>query len=225
MALSRIQATSGTDTTFASQCSTTAFASPLINGSIILVAVEFDTGATNSVNSMIDTAGNTYTRILSRNETGVFNLEMWYAQNTHTTASNIVTAHDTSGGVDSVICAEEWTGQGSGNPIDVSISANDTGVPSTALNSGTTTATTNATELIWCAGAVAGSSNTLTPGSGYSNVTQNSTTFSTLGIESKTVASIGTQSGTFTANASGSWCCGVVAILPALVATTAWFTA
>lgn len=211
MAFTRLQSTSGKDVTFASSCFTTAFGSPLTPGSIILVAVEFDTGLTNSVNSVTDTAGNTYTRILSKNEAGVFNLEMWYAINITTTSSNIVHATDTSGGVDSVICAEEWTGESS-SPIDVSVSANDGGAPSTALNSGTTATTSKVNELIWCAGAVAGSANTLTAGAGFSNVTQNSTTFSTLGIESKTVSALGTQSGTFTANTSGSWCCGVVTI-------------
>lgn len=210
MALSRLQATSGVDTTFASSVNAT-FASPLTSGSIILLAWEGDVGAANSANTPTDTAGNTYVRVLSNSVLSTFDLEIWYALNTHTTASNKVTVTDTIGGSDGILVIEEWSGAATSSPTDGSASAGDaTGLSSTP-NSGSFS-TANAADLIWTAAAITLGANDLSAGTGYSNLTQNHTTFSNLGIASKVVAATGSYAGAFTSSAVGSWACGAVAI-------------
>jgi hypothetical protein len=221
MALARVQASSGVNTTFASSVQSAAFASPLTNGSIILVAWEGDgVTSTNVANTPTDTAGNTYVRVSSTLENATFDLEVWYTLNTHTTAANKVTITDTGAGIDSIIAVEEWTGAASVTPVDQQTSATSGASPSTALNSGATSATTNANDLIWVAGAAAISGNHLSLAGSFTNLTQNSTTFSNLGIASQVVSTTGAQTGVMTVSSSSSWCCAVVAIkeAPATVA-------
>lgn len=208
MALTRIQAKSGLNTTFASSVASTAFTSPLTNGSIIMVTVEADAGTANSINTPTDTAGNTYTRQKAVNVVATFELEIWTAQNTHTTASNVVTATDTNGGVDSIIIVEEWTGQATTTFTDGTSSNTGSLSPLTAGN----IVTTNANDFIWVAGVEAVGASDLTAAAGYSNLTQANTTFSNLGICSQIVAATGTYNGGFTSSVGVSWACASIAI-------------
>lgn len=208
MALTLLQTKTGVDTTFASSVASTAFANPLTNGSIILVAWEGDAAtAANSANTPTDTAGNTYVRVISKLVTATFDLEIWYALNTHTTASNVVTITDTIGGSDGIIIVEEWSGNVSSSPTDGSSSNSGTTSPLTAGN----IATTHSNDLIWVAGVEAVAANDLTAASGYSNLTQTSTAFSNLGICSQ-VGAAGSYNGGFTSSVGVSWACAAVAI-------------
>lgn len=210
MALAPAQAAvTGKNTTFASSVVSAALASPLTNGSIIMVAWEGDgVSSANSANVPTDTAGNTYTRVLSKLVTATFDLEIWTAQNTHTTASNKVTVTDTGGGIDSTVVVEEWTGQATSSFTDGSSSNSGNLSPLTAGN----IVTTNANDLIWVAGCEAVGASDLTAATGYSRLAQTSTTFTNLGICSQVVSSTGTYNGGFTSSVGVSWACAAVAI-------------
>lgn len=77
-------------------CATQAFASPLTNGSTIIAC---SAAAGNTTITWTDTAGNTYA---DSGAGAVFNVTLGgtaqcgCANNTHTTSSNVVTAHDTN---------------------------------------------------------------------------------------------------------------------------------
>lgn len=207
MALARVQAKTGLNTTFASDVSSTAFASPLSNPSIIMVAWEGDAVAANGANTPTDTAGNTYVRILSKAVAATFDLEIWYALNTHTTASNIVRITDNGGGVDSIIAVEEWTGNKTSAPTDGSSSNSGSISPLTAG----AFSSTHSNDLIFVGGVEAVGASDLTAGAGYSNLSQANTTFSNLGICSQ-VGAAGSYNGTFTSSVGVSWACGAGAI-------------
>lgn len=207
MAFSLLQTKTGLNTTFASSVASTAFANALTNGSIILVAWEGDAVAANGASTPTDTAGNTYVRVFSKAVAATFDLEIWYALNTHTTASNVVTITDNGGGVDSIIIVEEWSGNVSSSPTDGSSSNSGSLSPLTA---GAFT-TTHSNDLIWVAGVEAVNASDLTAGAGYTNLTQANTAFSNLGICSQ-VGPIASYNGTFTSTVGVSWACGAVAI-------------
>jgi hypothetical protein len=211
MALVRQQAASGVDSAFNSTVSAT-FGAALTNGSIILVAWEGDDPtANNSANTPTDTAGNTYVKVLAEFQSGSFELDIWYALNTHTTASNKVTITDTLGGSDGIIIIEEWTGQAASSPVDVS---NFASVASGSVSPFTTAnlVTTNANDLIWVACVNDDGGNYLALGSGFTNLTQNYTAFSNLGINSMVVSSTGTYTGVMTGTTNGSTIIIAVAI-------------
>lgn len=210
MAWVKKQTATGTDTTFASSVNAT-FGSALTNPSIILLAIEVDTGAQNSANTPTDTAGNTYVRVLSTSLSATFDLEIWYALNTHTTASNKVTVTDSAGGADGILIVEEWTGNVTSSPVDQSQSSSDNSGATTPTSTATPS-TTDANDLIWGAAVGSNGANDMSLGAGYSNLTQTHTSFSNLAIESKTVAATGTQTATFGMSPLGSWVCGVVCI-------------
>lgn len=174
-------------------------------GNLLIAIVEADTVAANGV-TVSDNKGNTWSRAISTSLAATFDLEVWYTVITTGGSGHQITATDNGGGVDSILIVEEWSGNTT-TPLDVSVGA--TGVTSTALNSGASATTAQANELVIGAGVASGAV-TLTPGSGYSNLNQANTTFSTLAFESKTVSAVGTQTATMTSSASGSWVCQVV---------------
>lgn len=105
---------------------TITFANPLTNPSIIIVGVVADTGTSSVIAPPTDTAGNTYIDcgpglLVS---TQVFNFELFYALNTHTTANNVIQESVIGGATAFIMVAEEWTGGVTSNPVDVYASAN-----------------------------------------------------------------------------------------------------
>ena len=208
--ITRIQAASGKNTGFASTVSTAAFGTPLTNGSVILACGENDTGAANSFNTPTDTAGNTYVRVLSKSVAATFDLEIWYALNTHTTASNVVTMTDTSGGVDSIAIAEEWKGIVPSAPIDASSSNSST--TGQSLTTGAFT-TTNAKDFLWACAVLAAGVNDFVAGTGYSNTTTATTSFSNLAVESKIVSATSSNNIPASSTASLSWAMGGLGVI------------
>lgn len=202
----RIQVTSGSNTSFSSTVTTSAFGSNTTVGNILIAVCEADVTSTNGC-TVTDNKGNSWTRILSQAPSTVFDMEMWYTVITSGGSSHTVTMTDTGGGVDSNLIVEEWSGNAN-TPFDVSASAQDVTGISTAPNSGATASTALTDELVIGGTAVAGAP-TLTLGSGYTNLTRVATTFTALGFESKVVSATGAQTATFTAGAAGSWACGV----------------
>lgn len=136
-----------------SSIATASFTSALTNSSIIIVVCQAltpwsDGASTTTYAVPTDTAGNTY--IDAQIGTTGFNSggvteEMFYTENTHTTASNIVTCHSNAGAITffSVVAFEETGGAVSG-PIDAKhYNSNQTsgssGANSLSMTSQTTT--------------------------------------------------------------------------------------
>lgn len=208
-------AVSGTQSTFASSVQSAAFANALTANSTILIAFAADAGAT-SANTPTDTAGNIYIRAPG----GKFNashigadLEFWFANNTHTTASNKVTVTDNGGGVNSAVIMEEWLGLDPTNPFD-QIAVTDSGASTgTALSSGATPTTTLANELVFTIGLTNNGANDMSLGTGFTNLTQTFTTSPmNLGIASKVVTSAGAQTGLMACSPAADWACMVVTL-------------
>lgn len=177
-----------------------AFTNPLTPGSIILVMV--NAAGTGITFSVTDTAGNTYEDcgagqiLLGGSGTGV---QVFYAVNGSSTASNIVTGRSLAGVTFPGISAVEYTGQQSGNPIDVTAASvtNATTSGTGSNNMFTATATTRFSEdLIYCAGGC--QSGTVSAGT---NFTGDSLPTGTL-TEHLTQAIAGPIAGTFTNNTS-----------------------
>jgi hypothetical protein len=96
--------------------STAAMAHALTNPSIIVVGVLLDTSGT--VPTPTDTAGNTYHDSgEGQVNTSSWRLELFYANNTHTTASNVVSvSYGSSIGMS--VEAAEFTGGATSSPVD-----------------------------------------------------------------------------------------------------------
>lgn len=215
-ALARIQAFTGSNTTFSSTVTTSSVT--VTAGNLIVCGAEADVVNANGI-TMTDSKGNAWTRATSNSASGTFDHEIWYAKATTGGSSYTVTAADNGGGVDSLIICEEWSGQDTGTALDKAAGAQDITGISGALNSGNTAATTVANELLVGSGAVAISADTLTLGSGYSNKTQINTAFSTLGFETKVVSATGAYNATFTAGTVGSWVMQIGTFKEAVAAT------
>lgn len=205
----QLQVASGVNTAFASSVLAT-FKKPMAPGSIILLAWEGDgVSATNVANTPTDTAGNLYSRLVSKNLAATFDLEVWYAVNNASTPNNVVTVTDTGAGIDSIVSVEEWANLITISPLDQS--ASNTG-SSTALSSGASSVTINPFDLVWVAGVAAISGNHLSLAGSFSLLNQNSTTFSNLGTASMLVKTTGAQTGLMTVSSPVSWACIVVAL-------------
>jgi hypothetical protein len=180
-----------------------------------MVAAEADTVAANGI-TITDNKSNTWSRVQSKSVAATFDLEIWYSILTSAGSGHTFTATDNGGGVDSIIAVEEWSGQAASSPTDGSNSNNGSGSSQTSGN----VTTANANDLLWVAAVEALGSNGYSLGSGYSNLTQDSTTFSNLAIESQVVSATGTYNGAITGGVGVSWACGMVAIKQLAVAGT-----
>jgi hypothetical protein len=172
-----------------------------------MVAVQFDLDPTVG-NTPTDTAGNTYTRRVSiADATLGSKLEIWTAQNNHTTSSNVVTCTDNGGGVNSIVCVEEWTGAATSGAFDKSAVGSGTGTAMTTASSGVLS---QADELVWIGGMAEKNADQLVLGSGYTNLIQNHTgSVVNLGSSSKVVAATTAVTGAMTTG-SANWSLGLV---------------
>lgn len=202
---SQLQSTSGVNNTFASTVNAT-FGIALTPGSKIIVSFNADLTTTRA-NTPTDTAGNTYVRV-TQTSVGVTigeDAEVWYADNTSSTASNKVTVTDNGAGVDSGIIIEEWSGLTAGN-ADQSTAAQDS-APGTAMDSGATGTLAQANEVIITHAWNNLNSNSMSLTSPYTGLTQNHTTSPTgMGTSSQVVASTASVHGLMT-TVSSDWLC------------------
>jgi hypothetical protein len=153
------------------------------------------------------TGSNTYLTAKTQGDTQSSSLGVYYAYNiTGGSAHQTVT----SSGSSECCCnypamsmvAYEVSGLTSTNPIDQTAASFSSSFSATALNSGNTSTTTQASELIFGAGVGA---NTLSVGSGYSNLI--GTIPPAIAGETKTVSSTGAYNATFTSSSGGPWAC------------------
>lgn len=207
MPLQRVQAVTGTNTSFASSVTSDSFTSKL--GNFLVAVVEADVVAQNGI-TVTDNKGNPWSRAVSVSLASIFDLEIWYAPIQIGGSGHTVTGADNGGGVDSVIIVEEWSNVNFTSPYDVSTGASDNTGTSTALNSGATESLSVEDELVICAGVISAAGVSLSLGSGYSNLTTASTSFSILGLESKVISGTkDAQTGLMTANSVSTWICNV----------------
>ena len=97
-----------------------AFGASLTNPSLIIAVVGCASGTT--VMSVTDTAGNTYVDSGAGKATfngSVSGIQIFYALNTSTTASNIVTLNLSPTTGFGTIFVQEWTGGATSSPVDV----------------------------------------------------------------------------------------------------------
>ena len=167
---SLVQAMGATETATATTLTGT-FAAPSTAGNLLVLSASVYTGATNTITSVTDSAGNTWIKIgaffvSGHNSDG----EMWYSPN----AKSVTTVTVTTNSAASVAFeVQEFAGIAKVNPLDVSAGTSNTG---TTAGSGSVTPGI-ANELV--VGFVAGHGNTqpiAVTSPGYTTQTQQTTT-------------------------------------------------
>lgn len=156
--------------------SDTTVASPAqahVTGNLIVVGVRWYRSSAQDISSVVDTAGNTYTFISSKND-GADQVELWYAYNVTGNASNVVTV--TFSGITSyrVVCVGEFSGaKTSATPLDQA-PAGGTATTASVTTGAFTPA--EADEVSVAFSEVANIGNTWTPDTGYTSQVQDSDT-------------------------------------------------
>jgi len=211
MTVTRLQVATGKDTGFLS--TVTATLAALTNPSLIILAwLGEGASATVTATTPTDTAGHTYTQISGANidVSATFDLEIWYTQNTSTTAHNAITITDNLAGADGMLIAEEWTGLAAASIVD-SWATGGNATPGSVATTAVMT-TTNANDLLWSSFAFSTTTATLTAGAGYSNLTAIADGFTTFGVQSQVVSATGGYVAWGGNHVSESWAINVVSI-------------
>lgn len=201
-----------------------AFASNNAAGNFILLKIT--AGAADTIASVVDTRGNTYTLIGSAVEAGERKTWAYYAKNIPAGANTITVTFGAGQFPDSVIIAREYSGVHLTAPIRGWIGAGN-GNWLQSHSSGATAETAQIGDLV--AGLI-GSSGSADPvfaaGSGYGNLTQQNgfDAFTYGAAEDKTVASAATQTATFTSSGFVKSETLAVIIIPAASLTTVSIT-
>lgn len=150
--------------------STAAFSSALNNPSIIIVALAHgNLNLTGSISSITDTAGNTYVTANCKADNSANNAEteIWYALNTSTTASNVITVNFVGALTAYTIIAAVEYSFGSGNTVSLDVTNHSIGSLNPASPGSFTT--TGSNDLLFSVVKSAGS-NSFTPASGFTLV-------------------------------------------------------
>jgi hypothetical protein len=181
--------------------STLAYSSNVTNGSKLIVFV-FDGGGLGTTIGVSDNLNGSYTNIKQGNlATDHDTCAVFYCDNTHSGSAPTVTVTGT--GL-SGFAIHEFTGLATGG-LDQSAFQNTSGTSATSGNTGTTT---TASELVFAAVGTSGSGDTLTAGTGYTQMENNPGGH--LLTEYKVVSSTGAFAGTFTLSPSdeyAAFCC------------------
>lgn len=143
-------------------------ASPVLTklGSLLLVFIG-TSALTDTVSTVTDDAGNTYTKAYGVASGSGGNTELWYSLNSKQTASITVTFSATV--TTKSVFVREYSGMSkNATCIDKSASTSGSG---TAVSSGATALTTENTELVVCSCSCLGTSPTNSVGAGFGNYT------------------------------------------------------
>lgn len=170
-----------------------------IAGNLLVLALGVNSGVLDSVTSVVDNAGNTWTRATSAWASGYSSTELWYASNVIPAAVTHTITVTAPGASAMKAVVQEFSGITITSPLDkVATNATDDG---TTFNAGPTAVLSQAAELVvMCSSQVAAA--TLSAGAGYSNFDQ-ATGVCTVAAESKVVSSTTGVSGTITTSISG----------------------
>lgn len=178
---------------------TAIFGSNPVTGRAIVVAVAIE-DASKTVNSVTDTAGNTYVKV--DNISNTYGVELWRATNITGGSSFVVTATISSSGSRASIIAIEMSNIHA-TGFDRKAEATGSGASISTGNPDTTRA---ANEVIVAVAVVTSSSPTFTVGSGFADLITVSNGVHTLAIEAKKVSATGVYPGEFSVSPSNlSW--------------------
>ena len=163
-------------------------------GSLIIVFVG-SSALTDTVSTVTDNAGNTYTKAYSIATGTGGNTECWYATNSKPTTSIVVT-FSASVATKSVF-VREYSGMVKSTPLDTTITASGSG---TAVSTGASPTTRAANTLVVSNCSCLGTSPTLSVGAGFGNFTSQTVlaAASLHAIQDLTASSAATQTGLMT---------------------------
>lgn len=163
-------------------------------GNLILVFIG-SSALTDTVSTVTDNAGNTYTKAYGVASGTGGNTELWYSANSRPTTSVVVT-FSASVSTKSVFVREY--GGIIINPLDVTVTTSGSG---TSISSGASGATRDINELVVASCSCLGTNPTLSVGAGFGNFTSQTVVVaaSTHGIQDLTASSLATQTGIMTA--------------------------
>jgi hypothetical protein len=179
----------------------TVWGSATTTGNLIVVGIALTNALTlGTVSSVTDSQGNSYTKALSKagtNLTDVINTEIWYASNITGGAGSVTVNHTID---NAAMFAREYTGF---NTLDVTSSALGS---STTPNSGTSSATSQGTELLLVAtGDDKGTSQTWAAAGAFGNMVGTATTLTGVSMEDHLLVATGAQTGTLTLGSAANW--------------------
>lgn len=174
----------------------TATPAATLQGSLLLVFIG-TSALTDTVATVTDNGGNTYTKAYGVASGTGGDTECWYSINSKPTTSVVVTF--SASVTTKSVFFREYSGMSQTTTcFDRAVSTSGSG---TAVSSGASSATQDATELVVCSCSCLGTNPTNSVGAGFGNyVSQTLLAGASLhSIEDKSVAAIGTQTGTMTA--------------------------
>lgn len=182
---------------------TDTWSSNTTTGNFIVVSWE---GHGATVSSITDSQSNTYTKA-GANTAGIYNTEVWYAQNITGGTTPTITLNISSGQPSGIIIKEYSGVITTGNPIDAS-DFTATGTGTTATTNNITTVTAN-TALVATMSTQGNSSWVV--GAGYSNLSTSDNINISLANEDKIVSTTGSYNATITLN-SLTWDASIIAL-------------
>lgn len=183
-----------------------AFLSNNAAGNLLVLGSEND-GAT-TVSGVTDSQGNTWVKATATpHNFSTKSCELWYAANCKAGPNTVTATYGSA--KDSAICIAEYSGAIPASPLDKVAAGKATdGSPTTSPDSGNTTTTAQARELlIGVCGSFAGAGQTYTAGSGWTKDVEIKGSTLDMAIESQTVAATGAYDATWTLGTSDQWGC------------------
>jgi hypothetical protein len=174
---------------------------------LIVVGLSLITSS-QSVSSISDSQGNTYTLVDVGDTGGGARAELWYAKNITGGTTPTITA-TISGSVNVAAFAREYSGIDSTSPLDQHAAASNI---STSISAGPIT-TTYGGETLVAVTSVFSSIPTVSAGPGYGNLAT-LTQSGQVGIEDGSASSPGSYSGTFSLDISNTWSAVVASFVP-----------
>ncbi|HEY3356767.1 MAG TPA: putative Ig domain-containing protein, partial [Polyangia bacterium] len=194
VALVQSASTVGSNVTSAS----VAFTGANSAGNLIIAAVRAST--TTQTVTVTDSRGNAYAEAVGQTQTtDGHQLHIYYARNI-AAGANTVRAAFSGSNRRAWLAIFEYRGLSTTTPLDRTARGQGSG---TAVSSGATATTTSPYELVFAAvGVPAGSTATITGGSGFTILQRSS---GAGGTEAATVAAAGAYTGTFTLSAAANW--------------------
>lgn len=174
----------------------TATPATTLHGSLILVFIG-TSALTDTVSTVTDNAGNTYTKAYGVASGTGGDTECWYSRNSNPTTSVVITF---SGSVTTKsVFVREYSGMSLVSTVlDRTVSTNGSG---TSVSTGASSVTQNATELVVCSCSCLGTNPTNSVGAGFGNYASQALLAgaSLHSIEDLTVSTVGAQTGLMTA--------------------------
>lgn len=199
-----VQATKGLNSAGSNQnLFTSNFGVACTAGNALIIGVCLD-AASATITTISDNAAshNTYTQ-LGTYTASTLTIYLYQALNITANAGAVYQIQVTEPFLDGQIFAQEWSGMPtSGTLLDGSIVTNTGNSAATTTSSSISTTQTN--ELIFSILMLQNQTNTYTAGTGYSNLQNQASNFTSAGIESKAVAAASSNTASFGMTTTGT---------------------